>query len=109
MPYALNLLDIAHWYRQYKRLMEHWKSIYGDAIHEVNYDVLVTDPVPTMQRLLKYCGLPWDEACLAFHETKSIVTTPSAWQVRQPLYRRSSGRWHNYARHLGELRQVLSA
>jgi tetratricopeptide (TPR) repeat protein len=107
MSYAHDLRDIAHWYRQYRRLMAHWKSLYGAAIHDVDYDGLVADPTPTIERLLAYCGLPWDDACLRFHETKAIVKTPSAWQVRQPLYARASGRWRNYERHLGELREAL--
>lgn len=108
MPYALDLLDTAHWYRQYRRLMAHWESLYGEAIHDVDYDALVADLRPTIERLLDYCGLPWDNACLAFHRTKTVVKTPSAWQVRQPLYSRSSGRWRNYARHLAQLRAALA-
>jgi len=107
MPYAFNLLDIAHWYRQYERLMAHWKLLYGDAIHDVNYDGLVTDFQPSIRRLLDYCELPWDDACMAFHRTKTVVMTPSAWQVRQPLYTRSSGRWKHYERHLDGLRAAL--
>jgi tetratricopeptide (TPR) repeat protein len=107
MPYALDLLDIAHWYRQYEMLMAHWKSLYGDDIHDVDYDTLVTDFEPTIRRLLDHCGLPWDSACLAFHSTNTVVMTPSAWQVRQPLYTRSSGRWQHYDRHLDGLRAAL--
>jgi Tfp pilus assembly protein PilF len=109
IPYALDLLDIAHWYRQYARLMAHWKSLYGDDIHDVDYDTLVTDFEPTVRRLLDHCGLPWDSACLAFHRTNTVVMTPSAWQVRQPLYTRSSGRWQHYERHLKGLRAALGA
>lgn len=107
MPYALDLLDIAHWYRQYEKLMTHWKSIYGDDIHDVDYDVLVTEFEPTIRLLLNHCGLPWETACLEFHKTQTLVTTPSAWQVRQPLYQRSSGRWCHYEKHLYELRAAL--
>jgi len=107
MPYALDLLDIAHWYRQYERLMAHWKSIYGEDIHDVDYDVLVTDFEPTIRRLLNHCGLPWESACLEFYNTKTLVTTPSAWQVRQPLYQHSSGRWCHYEKHLNDLRDAL--
>jgi len=108
MPYALDLLDVAHWYRQYLRLMAHWKSLYGDALHDVDYDRLVAEPQPLIERLLDYCELPQDDACMAFHNTKAVVKTPSAWQVRQPLYMRSSGRWRNYERHLDRLRAVLA-
>ncbi|MDH0862993.1 sulfotransferase [Mitsuaria sp. GD03876] len=107
MSYALDLEDIAHWYRQYRRLMAHWKSLYGDDIHDVDYDALVTDPRPQIERALAHVGLGWDDACLDFHASKSTVATPSNWQVRQPLYQRSSGRWRNYERHLGALRAAL--
>lgn len=107
MSYALDLEDIAHWYRQYRRLMAHWKSLYGDDIHDVDYDALVADPRPQIEAALAHVGLPWDDACLNFHASKSNVATPSNWQVRQPLYQRSSGRWRNYERHLGALRAAL--
>ena len=107
MPYALDLQDIAHWYRQYRRLMAHWKSLYGDDIHDVDYDALVSDPRPAIEGALAHCGLDWSDACLDFHATPSVVMTPSAWQVRQPLYTRSSGRWRHYERHLGPLREAL--
>jgi hypothetical protein len=109
MTYAFDLRDIAHWYRQYERLMAHWKSLYADSIHDVDYDALVTDLRPAVERLLAYCDLPWDDACLSFHQTRTIVKTPSAWQVRQPLYTRASGRWRHYEKHLGELRAALAA
>lgn len=107
MPYALALEDIAHWYRQYRRLMAHWRALYGDDIHDVDYDTLVTDPRPQIEGALAHVGLAWDDACLNFHATRSAVMTPSAWQVRQPLYQRSSGRWRHYERHLAGLRQAL--
>jgi tetratricopeptide (TPR) repeat protein len=107
MPYAFDLLDIAHWYRQYERLMKHWKSLYAEDIHDVDYDTLVADFEPTTRRLLDHCELQWDDACLSFHKTKTVVMTPSAWQVRQPLYTRSSGRWRHYERHLDGLRAAL--
>ena len=107
MPHALDLLDTAHWYRQYQRLMAHWKSLYGDDIHEVDYDTLVASPRPVVEALLRHCGLPWSEQCLLFHESGGVVSTPSGWQVRRPLYTQSSGRWRHYARHLGALRAAL--
>jgi len=107
MPHAHDLLDTAHWYGEHERLMAHWKALYGPDIHELDYDRLVADPQPVVERLLAHCGLPWDDACLAFHLTPTIVRTPSAWQVREPLYTRSSGRWRHYERHLGPLRAAL--
>lgn len=109
MPYALDLLDTAHWYRQHQRLMAHWQALYGADIHVLDYDRFVADPEPEARRLLAFCGLAWDPGCLAFHTSRQAVQTASLWQVRQPLYQRASGRWRHYARHLGELRAALGA
>jgi Tfp pilus assembly protein PilF len=107
MPYALDLLDTAHWYRQYERLMAHWNALYGDDIHDVDYDTLVSSPRPVIEALLAHCGLPWSDRCELFHEAGGVVSTPSGWQVRRPLYTQSSGRWRNYAHRLGDLRTAL--
>lgn len=107
LAYAQDLEDAAHWYGQYRRLMEHWRGLYPDDIHDLDYDALVADPRPKLEALLEFCGLPWSEACLSFHEADNAVRTASAGQVREPLYRRSSGRWRNYERHLGRLIEAL--
>ena len=103
MAYALDLEDAAHWHGEYRRLMAHWKALYGDDIHDVDYDQLVREPRPVVERLLAFCGLEWEDQCLAFHSGERVVKTASVWQVRQPLYTRSSGRWKNYERHLRPL------
>lgn len=108
-PYAWDLADTAHWYRQQQRLTDHARSRYGSDILDLDYDALVADPEPVVRALLAHCGLPWDDACLAFHRTPAAVRTPSAWQVREPLYRHASGRWRRYERHLGELKAALAA
>ena len=107
MAHAFELDDAAHWYRQYRRLMAHWKALYPDDIFDVDYDGLVAEPQPAIAALLRFCGLEWEEACLAFHRATNAVRTASAWQVREPLYRRASGRWRNYAAHLAGLRETL--
>lgn len=107
MAYALDLDDAAHWYAQYRRLMEHWKSLYPDDILDLDYDRLVENPRPVLQALLQFCGLQWEEACLDFHQASGPVKTASVWQVRQPLYSRSSGRWRDYARMIEPLREAL--
>lgn len=107
MAYALDLGDAAHWYGQYRRLMAHWRRLYPDDIHDLDYDALVADPRSNIEALLRFCGLSWSEACLSFHEAGNAVRTASAAQVREPLYRRSSGRWRHYERHLGELIEAL--
>jgi len=107
MGYALDLEDIGHYALQERRLMAHWKALYGDDILDFDYDEFVAAPREQTARLLAFCGLEWDEACLSFHEVRNAVKTASVWQVREPLYRRSSGRWKNYARHLERLRAFL--
>lgn len=106
MPQALDLEDMAHWLLQHDRLMAHWKALYPDIV-EVDYDRLVVEPRPVLGGLLLRLGLGWEEAVLDFRAAWTGVRTASVWQVREPLYRRSSGRWRNYARHLGPVRAML--
>jgi tetratricopeptide (TPR) repeat protein len=108
MAYALDLRDIGHYYAQYRRLMAHWRRLFGDAILDFDYDAFVRAPRPATQRLLDFCGLEWDEACLAFHKQRNAVKTASVWQVREPLYDRSSGRWRHYAKQVEPLREYLA-
>lgn len=107
MAYALDPLDSAHWYQEHQRLMAHWKRLYPTDIFEVDYDQLVRDPGHVIAALLEFCGLGMEENCLSFHSTERSVKTASVWQVREPLYQRGSGRWRNYERHLGDLRDFL--
>ncbi|WP_298745685.1 sulfotransferase [uncultured Brevundimonas sp.] len=106
MPQALDLEDMAHWHGQHERLMRHWKTLYPDIL-EVDYDRLVVEPQPVVEALLAYCGLDWEAGVLDFHKAAAPVRTASVWQVREPLYRRSSGRWRNYERHLDGVRAAL--
>jgi len=107
--YALDLADAAHWYGQYQRLMRHWAERYPDDILSVDYDVLVQDPEPVVRKVLEFLGLNWEGGVLDFAPTKRAVKTASVWQVREPLYTRSSGRWRNYEKHLEPLRSALAA
>ena len=108
MNYALDLMDIGHYFSQYRRLMAHWKSLYGEDILDFNYDALVHEPRPAAQRLFGFCGLDWDEACLDFARRAGAVKTASVWQVREGLYRSSSGRSRHYARELAPLAAELA-
>lgn len=101
--YAQDLEDAAHWHRAYMRLMAHWRGLYGADIHDVDYDALVVDPRAELGPLLDFLGLEWEEGLLDFHTASNAVRTASVWQVREPLYRRSSGRWRNYAHLLPDL------
>lgn len=106
MAHALDLEDLAHWHGQYERLMRHWKALYPDIL-DLDYDALVAEPRPALEALLAFCGLDWEDGVLDFHKAAAPVRTASVWQVREPLYRRSSGRWRNYERHLDGVRAAL--
>ncbi|GAC1675016.1 MAG: tetratricopeptide repeat protein [Steroidobacteraceae bacterium] len=107
MSYALDLMDIGHYFREYRRLMAHWKSRFGADIFDFDYDALVKNPQPTLQRLCAFLGIeqgvnPPQAA------TARAIKTASAWQVREPLYCSSSGRARHYACELQELRGYLA-
>lgn len=105
--YALSLEDAAHWYRQYQRLMAHWKSLFQEDIFDVDYDELVREPAPVLSGLLKFLSLEPTDGLLDFYRIPGRVKTASVWQVRQPIHSRSSGRWRNYERHLEPFRGML--
>ncbi|MBS0380202.1 MAG: sulfotransferase [Proteobacteria bacterium] len=109
LSYALDLADTGHYFGQYRRLMAHWKSLYGPDILDFNYDALVRDPRTAVGGLLGFLGLPWQESCLDFRERAGAVRTASVWQVREGLYRRSSGRASHYGRELAGLAAELRA
>ena len=109
MSYAFDLLDIGHYYGQYRRLMRHWRKLYAADIIDVPYDTLVREPRPVMEHLLGALGLPWNEACLQTPQDGGAVKTASVWQVRQPLYQHASGRAAHYAEPLSALREYLTA
>jgi len=107
-PHALDLAHLGHQYRAYQELMAHWKSIAPDKIIDVDYDALVRSPELEIRKVLTFLNLPFDAACLDFHNSRTPVKTASVWQVREPLYQRSSGRWRNYESHLGPLLEALN-
>lgn len=96
MSYATKLENTLHFYQQQEKLMNHWSCLFTDDIYSFNYDDLVNEPVVNIKKLLSFIDLPWEDNCLKFHTVNNQVKTASVWQVRQPLYKRSSGRWKNY-------------
>lgn len=106
--YATDLGDLAHYYREYRRLMAHWRAtLPPHLLLEVPYESLVDDPEYWSRRMLAHLGLSWDPRCLEFHRTNRPVLTASSWQVRQPIGKGSVGRWRRYERYLGSLREAL--
>ena len=106
-PFALDLGHLGQYYGEYERLMAHWAKVLPLAIFELRYEELTADQEFTSRRLLAFCGLAWDERCLRFHETQRVVRTPSTVDVRQPIHRRSLGRWKRYQAHLQPLLEAL--
>jgi hypothetical protein len=107
MSYALDLMDIGHQYRQYRRLMAHWQRIYPGDIIDVSYDALVHEPRRVAQDLLAALELDWEERCLTVPMSDTPIKTASVWQVREPIHVRSSGRARHYGAEVAELREYL--
>jgi hypothetical protein len=108
-PFSYDLGEIGRYYVSYRKLMDHWCATLPGAVHELKYEQLVTDQVGETRRLLEFCGLDWEEACLSFHRNPSPTTTASATQVRQSLYDSSIAQWRHYAPQLEGLRRQLIA
>jgi tetratricopeptide (TPR) repeat protein len=106
--FAYDLTELGEYYGMYAKLMKHWEQVLpAGSLLTVDYEEVVTDIRKNAERLLDHCGLPWDEACVSFHENKRPVQTASVYQVRQPLYQSSVGRWRRFERHLKPLREAL--
>lgn len=101
--YAYNLTNLGRYYRQYERLMDHWREVAPDSILDVQYEDLIADQEGQTRRILDFCGLDWDDNCLAFHKTDRLVHTWSYRQVRQPIYKSSVARWRRFKNHLAPL------
>jgi hypothetical protein len=105
--FSYSLEDIGHYYRDYVRLMAHFDSVLTGFVHRVRYENLVADLAGEVRRLLDYCGLPFEDQCLRFHETRRLVQTASSEQVRQPIYSDGVDQWRNYEPWLGPLKAAL--
>ena len=106
--YGNNLLATGHYYSQYRKIMDHWRQVFPANLVNICYEDMVTEPEPTLKSILEFLKLEWHPAVLDFHRVENRVRTASTWQVRQPLYRQSMGRWHNYEQQLGDLSSYLS-
>jgi tetratricopeptide (TPR) repeat protein len=107
LVYTRDLGDFGRYYKEYERLMAHWRSVLPLPVLDVVYEELVADVEGVSRRLVDFCGLPWDDRCLRFYENPRAVRTVSKLQVRRPVYASSIGRWRRYAAHLGPLRDAL--
>ncbi len=94
VPFSYDLGELGRYYRAYDALMDHWRAVLPPGVMiEVRYEALVADVEGETRRMLAHCGLEWQDSCLAFHETRRVVATESAAQVRRPIYRTALTRW----------------
>src|SRR5690606_17462926 len=107
--FAYSLVDIGRYYADYVELMAHFDDVLPGRILRVHYEALVEDTEAEVRRLLDYCGLPFDPACLAFHANPRPVATPSSEQVRTPIFREALDHWRRYEAWLGPLGEALGS
>ncbi len=105
--FTYGLEEIGHYYTDYVKLMNHWDSVLPGKVLRVGYEDVVTDLEGQVRRLLDFCGLPFEEACINFHETERAVRTASSEQVRQPIFKSGVDQWENFSSFLDPLRVVL--
>lgn len=105
--YNGDLETLGIYYREYRGLMDHWRDALPIKLLDVDYESTVADYESGARALIGHIGLDWDENCLRYFESKRQVTTPSRWQVRQPIYDSSVGRWKHYEKFLGPLKSAL--
>jgi tetratricopeptide (TPR) repeat protein len=106
--FTYSLADLAHYYRRYLELMDHWNRVLPGKILRIQHEDLLADLAGNVRRLLDFCGLPFEDACLRFHENKRSVRTASSEQVRQPLNTRGLEQWRHFEPWLGPLREALN-
>lgn len=108
-PYCYDMQAMAHYHGLYRRIVERWRQLDADAMLEVAYEDLVTDPEATLARVLDHCGLSMDIRCLHPEANRGAVATPSSAQVREPLHRRALEQWRRYESQLEPLRRALGS
>ena len=107
--YNGDLRMLGQYYRAYDDLMAHWHKVLPGRILDSRYEDMINDQEAASRRLIAWTGLEWDDACLSFEKTERLVTTPSRWQVRQPIYKTSVKKWQRYEPHLEPLKSALGS
>jgi tetratricopeptide (TPR) repeat protein len=106
--HSYDLTELGQYYHDYHELMAHWRAVLPDgSFYDIQYEDIVADTENQARKLIEYCGLPWDDACLDFHKLERSVKTASVTQVRKPIYNSSVERWRAYEQHLGPLFEGL--
>lgn len=106
--YAFDLQELGRYYGLYRQLMAHWHALFEGQIHDISYEALVNNQREETAKLLAYCGLEWEDACMNFHETRRTVSTASAAQVRKSMYSSSVQLWQRYEQELAPLLEILA-
>ena len=107
-PLVGNREDIVYALQEHERLVDHWREVLpSDRFLEVPYESLVTDRENETRRMIEFCGLPWNDACMHPEDNLRTVVTPSFWQVRQPVYSGSLNRWKRYEPWLGAFKELV--
>jgi tetratricopeptide (TPR) repeat protein len=105
--FSYDLADLGRYYRDYVELMAHFDRVLPGRVHRVIYEDMVEDTEAEVRRLLDHCGLPFEAACLKFHENDRAVRTVSSEQVRRPIFREGLDQWRRYEPWLGPLKAAL--
>lgn len=105
--FTYGIEDIARYYKTYVELMDHWDAVLPGRVLRVQHEDVVDDLESSVRRILDYCGLPFEEACIEFHKTKRSVRTPSSEQVRQPIFRDGLDQWKKFEPWLEPLCEAL--
>jgi tetratricopeptide (TPR) repeat protein len=105
--FTYSLDELGRYYRDYVELMAHFDQVLPGRVHRVCYEMMIDDTEAEVRRLLAYCGLPYEEACLRFYQNDRAVRTASSQQVRQPIFREGVDHWRNYEPWLGPLKNAL--
>ena len=105
--FSYDLTDLGRYYRDYATLMDHFDAVAPGLVHRVLYERMVADTEGEVRRLLTYCGLPFEDACMQFHQNARAVRTASSEQVRQPIYSSGVDHWRHFEPWLGPLRDAL--
>ena len=105
--FTYSLEDLGNYYIDYIRAMNHWHNVYGKDIYTVHYNDVINETEETIRELIDYCELPFEKECLEFYKSSRPVKTPSAEQVRQPIYKSGLNYWKNYEKHLLPLKKII--
>jgi len=105
--FSYSLDELARYYVDYFRLMQHWSEIFAGEILQLDYEDLVEDQEVTSRKLIDYLGLEWDRRCLDYFDTSRAIRTASSAQVRRPIYKDSVNRWKHFEKQLAPLSEIL--